>query len=177
MPGEGEGLILIQAPFAEGDPRRERIADVVAKAACEIGLVPDSGTIRKRIGVSSWPDRIEAKFTFRIMILKPDMKGAEPVVINLRKAAPGQANVVYIGRPSKWGNPFQSGNRARDLADYEAYLRRSPELLEALAELSGKYLGCFCKPKACHGDILVKLWRERFGWITVTERTQRKGKA
>ena len=31
------------------------------------------------------------------------------------------------------------------------------ELLSCLGELKGKVLGCFCKPKACHGDVLVEL--------------------
>lgn len=21
-------------------------------------------------------------------------------------------------------------------------------------------LGCWCKPKACHGDVIIKLWKE-----------------
>ena len=29
--------------------------------------------------------------------------------------------------------------------------------LKDLHELKGKTLGCFCKPKRCHGDILVEL--------------------
>lgn len=33
----------------------------------------------------------------------------------------------------------------------------SPTLLAALPELKGKVLGCFCKPKACHGDVLADL--------------------
>lgn len=30
-------------------------------------------------------------------------------------------------------------------------------MTEQLLELEGKNLGCWCKPEACHGDILVKL--------------------
>jgi hypothetical protein len=31
-----------------------------------------------------------------------------------------------------------------------------PEMQKrAVAELSGKTLGCYCKPKACHGDVLA----------------------
>jgi hypothetical protein len=36
-----------------------------------------------------------------------------------------------------------------------------PELLDYLHELEEKVLGCWCKPKACHGDILVKLVKKR----------------
>jgi hypothetical protein len=73
---------------------------------------------------------------------------------------------VYIGRPSKWGNPFT--HLAKSIAEfrvpkdevlqrYEAWLRQQPELMAALVELRGKVLGCWCKPGPCHGDILARL--------------------
>jgi hypothetical protein len=34
-----------------------------------------------------------------------------------------------------------------------------PDLLAAIPELTGKYLCCWCKPEACHGDVLVELLR------------------
>jgi len=66
---------------------------------------------------------------------------------------------VYIGRPSKWGNPFivgVDGNRKEVLELYETYIMES-DLLNDLHELKDKVLGCWCKPKSCHGDILVFL--------------------
>jgi hypothetical protein len=78
---------------------------------------------------------------------------------------------VYIGRPSKWGNVFshKKGTLAANLCPtresaithYEAWIRMQPHLLDALPELAGKVLGCWCKPQACHGDVLVKLCKER----------------
>ncbi len=71
---------------------------------------------------------------------------------------------VYIGRPSKWGNPFRSGvdgTRAEVIAKYRKYLLDSPELLEQLPELEGKVLACWCSPKPCHGDVLLELLAER----------------
>ena len=70
---------------------------------------------------------------------------------------------VYIGRGSKWGNPFKIGNdgdRNEVIQKYEDHIRNSPELLEALPELKGKVLGCWCRPKACHGDVLINLLKE-----------------
>ncbi|MCU6294794.1 DUF4326 domain-containing protein, partial [Escherichia coli] len=29
--------------------------------------------------------------------------------------------------------------------------------IDDLLELAGKRLGCFCKPKSCHGDVLVEI--------------------
>jgi hypothetical protein len=37
------------------------------------------------------------------------------------------------------------------------YVGFIPELILALPELSGKVLGCWCKPERCHGDVLSKL--------------------
>jgi hypothetical protein len=67
---------------------------------------------------------------------------------------------VYIGRGSKWRNPFRigvHGNREEVIRKYKDYLLSKPELMGSLEELRGKVLGCFCKPKPCHGDVLVEL--------------------
>lgn len=71
-----------------------------------------------------------------------------------------QPHDVYIGRPSKWGNPFVigvHGTREEVIAKYEEWIQTQPELLAALPELRGKTLGCFCAPLPCHGDVLAKL--------------------
>jgi hypothetical protein len=65
---------------------------------------------------------------------------------------------IYIGRPSKWGNPFiigKDGTRGEVIQKYDSWLDTQPELLEALPELQNKVLGCWCAPKACHGCVLV----------------------
>lgn len=85
---------------------------------------------------------------------------------------------VYIGRPKRgqawgFGNPFEIGKDGdRDLViyKYEAWLVEdmdfdnkdaTPErrnwILSNIHLLKGKRLGCFCKPKACHGDVLARL--------------------
>ena len=67
---------------------------------------------------------------------------------------------VYIGRPSKWGNPFsigKDGNREEVIQKYEQWIKTQPHLVSALHELKGKTLGCWCKPKACHGDVLARI--------------------
>ena len=67
---------------------------------------------------------------------------------------------VYIGRPSKWGNPFKigpDGSRKQVIEKYRKYILSNDKLLNSLDELEGKTLGCWCKPKACHGDVLVEL--------------------
>lgn len=67
---------------------------------------------------------------------------------------------IYIGRPSKWGNPFkigEDGARQEVIRKYREYILSNDELLKDLYELKGKTLGCWCKPSACHGDVLVDL--------------------
>ena len=69
---------------------------------------------------------------------------------------------------SKWGNPFKTkktnkNSRRRCLERYEDHIRRNPDLFNALMELEGKELGCWCKPFPCHGDVLIKLFKERQG--------------
>ena len=70
---------------------------------------------------------------------------------------------VYIGRPSKWGNPFEigpDGTRTEVIEKYEAWLRMQPNLMNEILELDGKILGCWCSPKPCHGEVLVRIIAE-----------------
>lgn len=69
---------------------------------------------------------------------------------------------VYIGRPSKWGNPFKvgiDGGQQQVVDMYKEWITKGDGiyLLRDLHEIVGKTLGCWCKPKACHGDVLAKL--------------------
>lgn len=74
---------------------------------------------------------------------------------------------VYIGRPSKWGNPFSHLNntlakfkvkdRKEAVEKYKEWIITQPELLKDLNKLDGKILGCWCKPQLCHGDVLIDL--------------------
>lgn len=67
---------------------------------------------------------------------------------------------VYIGRPSKWGNPFtigRDGDRETVIRKYREWLLEQPSLVKSLPELRGKVLGCWCAPKPCHGDVLAEL--------------------
>lgn len=88
-------------------------------------------------------------------------------VANIHKKEPYD---VYIGRPSLWGNPFSHregtlakykvANVEEALERYRAWIESNHFLKSKLWDLKGKRLGCFCKPKPCHGDILVSLVRK-----------------
>ncbi|MFS0885324.1 DUF4326 domain-containing protein [Aeromicrobium sp. 179-A 4D2 NHS] len=70
-------------------------------------------------------------------------------------------DAVYIGRGSPWGNPFVigvDGDRDTVIRAYRLWLETQPELMERMRrELRGKDLVCFCKPAACHGDIILEI--------------------
>lgn len=74
----------------------------------------------------------------------------------------------YIGRGSYWGNPYSmydfSGDDDEDNSrdevirkfkydfDYDKFPKKDKS---KVYQLAGKRLGCFCKPNACHGDVLA----------------------
>jgi hypothetical protein len=79
-----------------------------------------------------------------------------PKVWNKRDHPPKDA--VYVGRPSKWGNPFilgVDGDREQVIRRYYQFLTGG-DLALTLAELRGKDLVCWCAPQACHADILLR---------------------
>jgi len=88
---------------------------------------------------------------------------------SLNKHRDDVSGAIYIGRPSKWGNPMTvrevtrlfpglSNEEAHQAAVdwYAKYLDMNPTLLAALPELEGRDLYCWCKPLPCHGDILLE---------------------
>ena len=80
-------------------------------------------------------------------------------VVNLRE----EGYDVYIGRGSKFGNPFKigpDGNRRDVIEKYKELFYKQldlrPEFKKDVESLRGKTLGCYCKPLACHGDVIVE---------------------
>jgi len=70
------------------------------------------------------------------------------------------ANAVYVGRPTKWGNPYKINetiSRSNAIALYREYLGKwVPD--EELEELRDKDLACWCKEdEPCHADVLLEL--------------------
>lgn len=81
------------------------------------------------------------------------------LVVNIHAVGRPEGS-VYIARPSKWGNPFKvghHGNRLEVIEKYRQYILRRPDLLRDLKELRGKVLACWCRPLACHGDVLAEM--------------------
>ena len=87
---------------------------------------------------------------------EPGMSPPQAYVVNKRTSSYD----VYIGRPSKWGNPFaigRDGSREEVIKKYREWIQKQPELMATLPELRGKVLGCWCAPLPCHGRVLVEL--------------------
>lgn len=70
---------------------------------------------------------------------------------------------VYIGRGSIWGNPFvigKDGSREEVIEKYSSFFNNKISndvlFLNQTLNLKNKILGCFCKPLACHGDVIVE---------------------
>ena len=79
-------------------------------------------------------------------------------VVNLRK----DKYDVYIGLGSSFGNPCQISrrhNREQALEWYRQWFYNQLKdhfFYREVEKLRGKILGCYCKPLACHGDIIVE---------------------
>jgi hypothetical protein len=85
----------------------------------------------------------------------------QPRVLNLRRDHIPR-NAVYIGRGrgSKLGNPFvigRDGSRAEVIESFNHWIVRQRHLREAISELRGRDVVCFCAPQPCHGDVLLRL--------------------
>lgn len=90
-------------------------------------------------------------------------------------------NTVYVGRPSRWGNPYAVGDvvhrgpsysgrselvRSADhaVALYRRWLFTQARSEDLIPELRGKNLACWCplvdargRPVPCHADVLLEL--------------------
>jgi len=80
-------------------------------------------------------------------------------VVHLKR----EAFDIRIDRQTEWGNPFiigRDGTREQVIEKYRRWLLTQKQLLAKIHTLKGKVLGCWCKPAACHGDILARLAEE-----------------
>jgi hypothetical protein len=85
----------------------------------------------------------------------------ETFVVNLYR----EPYDTYVGRAGKgqlgyFGNPFTGMSRTESIALFRKHfyerLKSDPLFNRRVRSLKGKILGCFCKPKACHADIIVE---------------------
>jgi len=114
-----------------------------------------------------------------LMQLRDQWLEEEPTMVVNIKRVPG---AEYIGRAGRgmdgyFGNPIRRGQRCNSCGMNHTYfgqtipcfaryfhqrLRNDPDFKEAVLQLKGAKLGCFCKTKSgvgnpCHGDV-ISLW-------------------
>lgn len=86
-------------------------------------------------------------------------------VVNKYNVNMDDPDIVYIGRGSVWGNPFpmkdkSEQERYRVIKAYRQWLwfqqMQGQITKEMILDLEGKRLACYCAPKSCHGDVLIK---------------------
>ena len=87
------------------------------------------------------------------------------------------SNAVYVGRPSRWGNPWRIGEKHPDdghrlnreevielhrnnMSQMLTAKRADGTIILSLEELRGKDLVCWCAPLPCHADVLMELANE-----------------
>jgi len=92
-------------------------------------------------------------------------RSLQPRVWSKRKGAPKPPKgAVYVGRPTKFGNPIvleHEADREEILQKFEEWLLTQPELLnDVKTELKGKHLVCWCAPRPCHADVLLRIANE-----------------
>jgi hypothetical protein len=82
-----------------------------------------------------------------------------PRVWNCRKDAPEHPrDAAYVGRGSKWGNPYHAGSRQENIDRYRTLVLSQPAMIQHIKqELRGKHLLCWCTPKPCHADVLLEI--------------------
>lgn len=85
-------------------------------------------------------------------------------ILNAHTVGLHLSGCVYVGRPTKFGNPFLvgvDGTRDDVIQKYEEWVLQQPELIKAIKlELRGKPLICWCAPKRCHAEILMCIANE-----------------
>lgn len=113
-------------------------------------------------------------------VVSPSSISPTPCVVNIRQCKSPDDYDVYCGRPKPglkihghavkgaqqgaWGNPYPlkpeatEADRQECIQKYRQWLMSNPDKIkQARAELRGKRLACWCKPKACHADVLLEL--------------------
>jgi hypothetical protein len=93
-------------------------------------------------------------------------------ITKVRNMDTGQEFDVYIGRNTPWGNPFPIEHGSSDATrkivvdKFRIYFQQEfldkPENLKKLKMLRGLRLGCHCKPKECHGDVIANYLNDYF---------------
>lgn len=102
-----------------------------------------------------------------------NQKRADAFDVDIGRADYGESNMnnTPVGEPGWLGNPYPKGDHGREECielfreDFVERLQADPEFRSAVEDLQGKTLGCYCKPKACHGDVILEFLEDGQAFI------------
>lgn len=83
-----------------------------------------------------------------------------PPKVHNRHHGTAPHDAVYVGRGTKWGNPYRTGedgDRTWVLRKFTDYVMADPEIQALASELQGRDLVCSCAPRPCHADLWLAL--------------------
>jgi len=98
--------------------------------------------------------------------MKKNLSQLQPVRLQRKRVkgfkleSPNGLPIIYVGRPTKYGNPFsiEEYGREKALDLFEFNLRANETLYNQALELKGKNLACFCSlSEKCHADVLLEI--------------------
>lgn len=106
----------------------------------------------------------------KVKYIRPKYQNLKDWIEDPNNVYIGRAGVVFIENQrfpkhaSIFANPFKigkDGTRTDVIEKYKTYivekLKKNKSLVQELAKLKGKNLGCWCAPYQCHGDVLLEL--------------------
>ena len=107
----------------------------------------------------------------RVAYLRPKYKNLREWCEDPQNVYIGRSGIVFIDGKryppvaSPWENPFnvsQTLSRDEAILKYKQHVKSKfgVHFKEELEKLRGKRLGCWCKPKGCHGDLLLEFLEE-----------------
>jgi len=88
----------------------------------------------------------------------------ENFTVYIGRGAGGTAHIMNstVGERGWLGNPFPLSkySRKESINEYRKVfykkINSDPEFKAAVKDLKGEILGCYCKPKDCHGDVIAE---------------------
>ena len=71
------------------------------------------------------------------------------------------ANAIYVGRPTRWGNPYADQDNAELVRLFRENCLTPEFICSVRSELKRKDLACWCPlDQPCHADVLLKIANE-----------------
>ena len=142
---------------------------------CEFSVTPveEPGVIHlktKKLKIKLGRTVVTSVVNVKVAHIRPEYDNLEEWMKVPNHVYIGRSGIVFINQArfpkveSVWANPYKVDKNGLEycLVLYESWLRDKLERegVEEFVKLKGKTLGCWCKPKRCHGDIIIKLLEE-----------------